>query len=457
MRARSIALTLAVAAAAAVAVAGAMIWRPAIAPIAPPAASSFDAQLVARGRELALVGDCNVCHTRPGGVAFAGGRAIPTPFGTLYSSNITPEAQNGIGAWSEAAFIRVMRAGVRRDGQFIYPAHPYDHFTRLTDADLAALYAYVMTRSAVASATPAPALDFPFGIRALLAGWDLLFLNQGPYRDDPTQSIEWNEGAYLVHGLGHCGACHTPRNALGAEDESRAFAGGVAEGWYAPPLNQTSPAPIPWTQASLFNYLRTGHDAAHGVAGGPMADVARNLADAREEDVQAIATYVSMLMGEPSEQRDGKARALIARIERQSDERRRAIAAGRVTDLGEIIYATSCAQCHEPWSSNPPQHAGRNLALQSAVSAPDAFNLIHTILAGIHPLDNPSRTVMPDFAGAFTDAQLADLARYVRRTFSDQPAWEDLPGTIRAVRAGIAAQARQRASIATSSDQGRGK
>jgi mono/diheme cytochrome c family protein len=188
-----------------------------------------------------------------------------------------------------------------------------------------------------------------------------------------------------------------------------------------------------------------------------MADVARNLADAHEEDVQAIATYVSMLMGEPSEQRDGKARALIARIERQSDERRRAIAAGRVTDLGEIIYATSCAQCHEPWSSNPPQHAGRNLALQSAVSAPDAFNLIHTILAGIHPPDNPSRTVMPDFAGAFTDAQLADLARYVRRAFSDQPAWEDLPGTIRAVRAGIAAQARQRASITTSSDQGRGK
>jgi mono/diheme cytochrome c family protein len=158
MRARSIAVTLAVAAAAGVAVAGALVWRPAIAPIAPPAASSFDAQLVTRGRELALVGDCNVCHTMPGGGAYAGGRAIPTPFGTLYSSNITPDVQTGIGAWSEAAFVRVMRAGVRRDGQFIYPAHPYDHFTRLTDADLAALYAYVMTRPAIASATPAPAL-----------------------------------------------------------------------------------------------------------------------------------------------------------------------------------------------------------------------------------------------------------------------------------------------------------
>ena len=457
MRARSIAVTLAVAAAAGVAVAGALVWRPAIAPIAPPAAGSFDPLLVARGRELALVGDCNVCHTRPDGAAFAGGRAIPTPFGTLYSSNITPDLQTGLGAWSEAAFVRAMRAGVRRDGQFIYPAHPYDHFTRLTDADLAALYAYVMTRPAIASATPAPALDFPFNMRAMLAGWDLLFLSQGPYHDDPTQSVEWNEGAYLVQGLGHCGACHTPRNFLGAEEKSRPFAGGVAEGWYAPALSRTSPALIPWTQASLFNYLRTGHDRSHGVAGGPMADVTRNLAEAREEDVQAIATYVSMIMGEPSEQHDAKARALIARTEHQSDERRRAIADGRVTDLGEIIYATSCAQCHEPWSSNPPQHAGRNLALQSAVSAPDAFNLIHTILAGIHPLDNPSRTVMPDFAGAFTDAQLADLARYVRRTFSDQPAWGDLPETIRAVRASIAAQTRQQASIATPSNQGGGR
>jgi mono/diheme cytochrome c family protein len=186
-----------------------------------------------------------------------------------------------------------------------------------------------------------------------------------------------------------------------------------------------------------------------------MADVTRNLAEARDEDVQAIATYVSMIMGEPSEQHDAKARALIARTEQRSNERRRAD--GRVGDLGEIIYATSCAQCHEPWSTNPPQHAGRNLALQSAVSAPDAFNLIHTILAGIHPLDNPSRTVMSDFAGAFTDAQLADLARYVRRTFSDQPAWGDLPETIRAVRASIAAQTRQQASIATPSDQGRGR
>jgi mono/diheme cytochrome c family protein len=456
MRARSLALVLAIGIAAAAAVAGFLVWRPAIAPIAPPPAGSFDPQLVARGRALALVGDCNVCHTRPGGAAFAGGRAIPTPFGVLYSSNITPDPQTGIGTWSQEAFARVMHAGVRRDGQFIYPAHPYDHFTRISDDDLAALYAYVMTRAPVPAATPAPALRFPFGIRYLLAGWNLLFLDQRRYRADPTQSVEWNDGADLAQGLGHCGACHTPRNLLGAEEKSCAFAGGTAEGWYAPALNQDASAPIPWNQQSLFTYLRTGREPRHGIANGPMADVARNLSEAREDDVQAIATYFALLMGEPSEQHDAKGRALIARTEQEGNARRLAIAQGRVNDMGAVIYATSCAQCHEPWSTEPPQNAGRNLALQSAVSAPDPFNFIHAVLGGIHPLDDPSHTVMPDFAGAFTDAQIADLARYVRRTFSDQPAWRDLDATISAVRASIAEETNARVSSVSSTSQSPG-
>ena len=457
MSSRFAAGILAIAVVTVVAVGGFLIWRPAIDPIVPPAPGSFDAKLVAHGRELALVGDCNVCHTRPGGAAFAGGRAIPTPFGTLYSSNITPDAQTGIGTWSQAAFVRAMRAGVKRTGQFIYPAHPYDHFTRMTDADLASLYAYVMTRPPIAAATPTPDLRFPFNVRALLTGWNLLFLDQGPYRVDPTQNAEWNRGAYLVLGLGHCGACHTPYNLLGAEEKNRAFAGGVAEGWDAPALDQKSPAIIPWTQASLFTYLRTGLEAGHGIAGGPMADVARDLGEAPEGDVKAVATYVALLMGERSERRDAKARALIAQTERRSKELRQTIARNRVTDVGEIIYATSCAQCHEPWNSDPPQHAGQNLALQSAVSAPSPSNLIHTILTGIQPLDSPSHTFMPDFAGAFTDAQIADLARYVRRTFSDQPAWGDLAATVRAVRAGITTQARRHASAAASTNQARGE
>ncbi len=427
MRARWIAGLLVITATAGAAAAFALIWRQPIAPIAPPPGGSFAAERVNKGNELALLGDCNVCHTRPGGAEFAGGRALPTPFGALYSSNITPDVRTGIGNWSQAAFVRAMREGVKRDGSFIYPAHPYDHFTRLTDADLAALYAFMMTRSPVDAAMPAPDLRFPFNQRALLAGWNLLFLRAGAYRPDPAQSTEWNRGAYLTEGVGHCGACHTPRNLMGAEEKDRAYAGGVAESWYAPALDQNSPALLPWTAASLFAYLRNGREAQHGIAGGPMADVVQNLREAREDDVQAIAIYVASLAGAPRPERDARA---------------------QVNDLGEIIFAASCAQCHEPWIRNPPQNAGRSLALQAAVVAPDPANFVHTVLAGIHPLDDPSHTIMPDFAGALTDTQIVDLARYVRRTFSDRPAWNDLVTRVRDARAAFATRARRQAAAA---------
>jgi mono/diheme cytochrome c family protein len=422
------------------AVAWALTWRATIAPVPPPAAGSFSNDLVNRGQDLALIGDCNVCHTNPGGAAFAGGRALPTPFGTIYSSNITPDPQTGIGNWSQAAFVRAMREGVSRSGTFIYPAHPYDHFTRLTDADLEALYAYVMTRAPVAAPTPAPALSFPFNQRPLLAGWNLLFLQPGPDPYDPTRSEEWNRGAYLAQGIGHCGACHTPRNLFGAEEKDQPLAGGMAEGWYAPGLDKTSPALVQWTQASLFAYLRNGRDPQHGIAGGPMADVVRDLSAAPEDDVQAIATYIVSLMGPERSDRSLRARNLIAKTERDTLARRQAAGREGSPGLGEIIYVASCAQCHEPWATYPPQNAGRNLALQTAVVAPDPANFIYTILAGIDSSDDPSRTIMPEFAGVLTDPQIADLARYVRRTFSDQPAWNDLEPKIRAARASLASQ-----------------
>src|SRR5262245_58003813 len=456
MRARTITGVVVIAVLAAGAGALALAWRPAIAPIAPPAPASFGSELVTKGRELALIGDCNVCHTAPGSAAFAGGRALPTPFGTIYASNITPDPQTGIGTWSQAAFVRAMRAGVSRSGRLIYPAHPYDHFTRISDADLAALYAYLMTRPPISAPTPAPALRFPFNQRALLAGWNLLFLREGPVADDPTRGAEWNRGAYLTEGLGHCGACHTPRNMFGAEERDHPYAGGTAEGWHAPALDRSSPALIEWTQASLFVYLRNGRDRQHGIAGGPMADVTQNLREAPEDDVQAIATYVISLMGPTRSERGVRARDLIAKIEQDARERRQGIGRGQASGLGEIIYAASCAQCHEPWNDIPPQDAGRNLALQAAVVAPDPANLIYTILAGIHPLDDPSRTIMPDFAGAFTDAQIADLARYVRRTFSDRPAWNDLESKIREARESLAAQQRAGPQLAISAQRAPG-
>ena len=207
----------------------AIAWRPAIPATDPPSPQNFDVHLVKRGRDLAAIGNCASCHTVRGGQDFAGGLPVATPFGTIYSSNITPDAETGIGHWPESAFRRAMRAGVDRNGRHLYPTFPYDHFTNVSDEDDRALYAYLMTRQPVRSTAPANQLPFPLDQRFVIAGWKLLFLHRGAYQPDPARDPEWNRGAYLVEGLAHCGACHTPRNALGAERESAAFAGGDVE------------------------------------------------------------------------------------------------------------------------------------------------------------------------------------------------------------------------------------
>src|SRR5258706_4726048 len=245
-----------------------------IEPINPGTSSRFDPQLVRHGAELAALGDCNTCHTVPNGKAFAGGLPVPTPFGTIYSTNITPDPETGIGRWSEPAFQRAMHKGVDRDGRHLYPAFPYDHFTLVSNEDNRALYSFLMTRQPVRAVAPENALPFPLNIRSVVAGWKLLFLHQGPFRADPAHDAVWNRGAYLVQGIGHCGACHTPRNILGAEKTGQVFAGGEAEGWHGFTINAASPAPIPWNADSLNAYLRQGWHGLHGVARGPMAPVA---------------------------------------------------------------------------------------------------------------------------------------------------------------------------------------
>jgi mono/diheme cytochrome c family protein len=266
----------------------AVTWRPAIAAIEPPAPASFDPALVKRGRELAAIGNCNDCHTVRGGKSFAGGLPVPTPFGTIYSSNITPDAETGIGRWSEQAFRRAMRSGVNRDGQHLYPTFPYDHFTNVSDQDDAALYAFLMTRPAVNAPARANELSFPLDQRFVIAGWKLLFLRHGTFAPDSSKSAEWNRGAYLVEGLAHCGACHTPRNGLGAERPNAQFAGGDVDNWHAYAINANSAAPIPWDAEALYAYLRQGWQPDHGTARGPMAEVVSNLSSVNESDVRAI-------------------------------------------------------------------------------------------------------------------------------------------------------------------------
>ena len=290
----------------------AVVWRPAVEGIEPPAPQSFEPGLVKRGRDLAAIGNCSDCHTAKDGKTFAGGLPVPTPFGAIYSSNITPDPETGIGRWSEAAFRRAMRSGVDRAGQHLYPTFPYDHFTNVNDEDDRALYAFLMTRPAIRAAAPANDLAFPFNQRFVVAGWKLLFLKGGTYKADSAQSAEWNRGAYLVDGLAHCGACHTPRNALGAEKASASFSGGDVDNWHAYAINAKSLSPLPWTTDALFHYLRQGWDPDHGVARGPMAEVTANLASVPENDVRAIAVYMASVFGPPTKDRLGEAKAVRA-------------------------------------------------------------------------------------------------------------------------------------------------
>jgi mono/diheme cytochrome c family protein len=389
---------------------------PRIPPIEPPAVDSFDPAEVAQGANLAAIGNCNVCHTAPDGPAFAGGLAVPTPFGVIYSTNITPDLMTGIGQWSEEAFARAMREGVNRDGIHLYPAFPYDHFTLVSDADLRALYAYMMTRESVQATAPENVLRFPFNMRALLVGWKALYLHKGPYHPEPGQDAVWNRGAYLVEGLGHCGACHTPRNSLGAEKKKQSLSGGIAEGWDAYAINRHSPAPVPWDSDSLFEYLRDGWHAKHGVARGPMTDVTANLGTVQESDVRAIATYIASQMGpQPAPSRQ------VAPVA-QGEEHR----------LGAAIYEGTCADCHD--GTRPLPFGGMDLALSTAMNAPDPRNLINVTLHGLHGPDGARAAIMPGFAGALSDDQLAALLNYMRAQFSDEPPWDNIEGTIREAR-----------------------
>jgi mono/diheme cytochrome c family protein len=419
-----------------VAVAGAVAWamrHPEIAPIARPAASSFPRALVAQGEKLANLGNCGVCHSRTGGRPYAGGVALPTPFGDIYPTNITPDPETGIGAWSEQAFIRAMREGVDRRGRHLYPAFPYDYFARVTDEDLKAIYAYLMSLAPVSQKAPENTLPFPFNIRLMLAGWKLLFHDPAPFKADPAKDAEWNRGAYLVEGLGHCGACHTPRNALGGAPKSGpdVFAGAMTKGWHAPPINNLYPGPIPWTQKALVNYLIDGWDAHHGIASGPMTPVSTNLYDANEDDVFAMATYLmSFRAGAPaaSEAATNQALALANRLEWGSADAP-ALPADPVQQRGARVFEAQCATCHKVGGKSAP------LALTTTVHMTEANNLIAVVLHGIQPPRGALDRSMPARALQISDDDMVALAAFVRARFSAKPAWSGLEQLVPKVRA----------------------
>ncbi|MGR3910609.1 c-type cytochrome [Burkholderia sp. SR8] len=393
-----------------------------IAPIAPGGADSamWSAATLERGRLIALAGDCAVCHTAPGGATNAGGLALDTPFGTIYTTNITPDPDTGIGTWSYPAFARAMREGIGRDGTHLYPAFPYTAFAKLSEPDLLALYAYLMSQPPVKHAPPQTKLPFPLDRRRLVAGWNWLFHDARPFAPDPARSAMWNRGKYLVDGAGHCGACHTPRNALGAEKGARAYlAGGEAEGWIAPPLVASPASPVPWTEGALFDYLRTGFSAQHGVAAGPMAPVVAGLAALPESDVRAIAHYLAAL----SPPVDASVAADAAA--------RRAHGAEAVAtlglDSGRRAFDAACAVCHA--ESGGVGHFGVRplMGLNTSVSQAAPDNLLRVLHDGIDHPATDGLGYMPGFRDAFDDRQMAELAAYIRARYAPgQPAWRGL-------------------------------
>jgi mono/diheme cytochrome c family protein len=412
------------------AVAVAVMWQPAIAPVqARPAsaragAGAFDASTVERGRNLAMLGSCAACHTVDPARPFAGGRALATPIGTVYSTNITPDARTGIGAWSEAAFTRALRKGVSRDGHLLYPAFPYDYYTHMKQDDIHALYAYFMTRPAIDAPAHPNDMTFPFGFRPFVAFWNVLYLKPDPWRPNPSENATWNRGAYLADTVSHCGACHTPRTKLGGTDMKRYLDGGDAEGWYVPALNAHAPTPSPWTEAQLVMYLKSGIADGHAAAGGPMQSVVENLRMADPADVAALSTWVhSYLKQAPADAQNARTSGPLPAPAANDPDLARMRA-------GFAVYNGACARCHELGRA---ETSGAALPLQKAVALydPDPRSLIHIVRGGIEPPDGEPARWMPAFAGILNDTQTADLAAYLRRYGAGRPAWDHIEDSVR--------------------------
>src|SRR5215468_3920030 len=392
-----------------------LAYQPEIAAIAPPDPTSFDKALVERGRVLANYGDCTACHTRPDGPPFAGNFPLKTPFGTIYTSNITPDPETGIGRWSREAFRRSLKDGVSRDGHHLYPAFPYDQFTKVKDSDIDAIYAYLMAAvEPVRETTRGNDFKFPYNIRATLAVWKALFLDRTPFQGDPSKDAQWNEGAYLVEGLGHCAACHSPRNAMGART-TPAYGGGSAEGWYAPPLNKDNLSQQPWTKVEFVTYLMDGWHPKHGMAAGPMTPVVNALHKQNEIDVFAIAAYVGTLRaGEKPIDQDA-ARSAAQRLEWGHPD---APPVPGEHGEGAKVFAARCAQCHRSNGATVP------LALQSSIQAPVSGSVEQVIRNGIRPPTGSLGRSMPAFGSQLADTEIVALAKFLRARFSVRAPWK---------------------------------
>ncbi|MBS0431082.1 MAG: cytochrome c [Proteobacteria bacterium] len=361
---------------------------------------------IKRGEYLARVGDCVACHTKHGGQQFAGGLPIPTPFGTLYSSNITPDPDYGIGNWSADDFYQMLHTGKSRDGTLLYPAMPFPAYTKITRVDSDAIFAYLGSLKPIHESNRENELRFPYSNRSLLIGWRLLYFRQGQFKPDPAHDAEWNRGAYLVEGLGHCATCHTAINALGGSSEDKAFAGGLIpmQNWYAPSLTLNREAGLgEWSLKDISDLLRAGA-SMRGAVYGPMAAVVHNsLQYLTDADIRAMAVYLKTLP-EKNEAPPTAAESGAYQI------------SARALAHGSALYTAQCASCHEGNGRGMPP-AYPPLAQNPSIQMESAVNPIRMVLNGGYPpqtAGNPRPYGMPPFAQVMSDQDIADVVSYIR-------------------------------------------
>jgi mono/diheme cytochrome c family protein len=363
---------------------------------------------VDHGKYIYTLGDCAACHTKPGGATLAGGLPLKTPLGTIYTTNITPDRDTGIGAYSFTDFARAVRLGVRPDGARLYPAMPYTSYAKMSDEDLQDMFAYLQKDIAPVKQTPpANTLRFPFDQRWTMAFWNVVFLDSSHFKPDPTKDAQWNRGAYVVEALEHCGECHTPRGLAQNLDNSKKFAGAELQGWKAYNITASKQSGLGgWNDDAVASYLSTGHADGHSSASGPMAEAVDNsLRYATPDDVHAIVAYLRGIA--PIDNAPAIAESPPAKNDISPPP-----------SLGVQVFAGNCANCHD-WDGRGVQSPYANLLGSRTVNDPDATNLVAILLAGSNAPLPVEHAFMPPFAHGHTDDELAAVANFVNGFFGN--------------------------------------
>jgi mono/diheme cytochrome c family protein len=376
-------------------------------------ASLAKASLVKRGAYLAKAADCMACHTTERGKPYAGGLGFKLPFGTLYSTNITPDKDTGIGDYSDQDFLNAVHRGVRRDGARLYPAMPFVSYTYMTDADALAIKAYLFSLPPVHAAAPENTLAFPFNQRWAMNFWSAVFNPDTRFEPDTAQSPEWNRGAYLAEALAHCGECHTPRNLAFALDNRRKFAGALTAGWRAFNISSDKATGIGgWRDDDLISYLSIGHAAGHGTAAGPMGEaVDRSFSQLTPEDIHAVVAYLRTVPPTASPDLPATLAPPAPASHKQG---------GTPDPRGKMVFEGACVSCHG-WTGESSISPFATLTGAGAVNDPTGINVVQIVISGTSRHTPEDAISMPAFGNAYSDDEIAAVANYVTARFGSKP------------------------------------